>query len=64
MRMKSAVNAPENQRDDEDQVRRELKRLAAVALLELLSEHGHERSLDRGVGEQAANEVRDLERDA
>jgi hypothetical protein len=32
-------------------------------VLELLGEHGHEGGLDRGVGEQAADRVRDQEGD-
>src|SRR5262249_15053510 len=35
----------------------------ALALLEQLAEHGHERGGDRRVGKQRSDEVRDLERD-
>ena len=53
----------EHQADDEDQVGRQPEGLAAVAALELLGEHRDEGGLDRGVGEQAADQVRDLEGD-
>ena len=47
----------------EDQRRGEPERLAPLAALELLGEHRHERRLDRGVGEQAADQVGDLKGD-
>ena len=53
----------EHQRDEEDQGRGEAERLALVAALQVLGEHGHEGGLDRRVGEQAANQVGHLEGD-
>jgi hypothetical protein len=54
---------PEHHRHQEDQLGGEPERLAPVALLELLDEDWDEGRLDRGVGEQAADEVGDLEGD-
>ena len=61
--MKSAVSAPTTRDGEVDQRRGEPERLPALALLELLGENRDERRLDRGIREQAANQVRDLERD-
>ena len=61
--MNSAVIRPSTHGDQEDQGRGEAEGLAAPPALELLGEHGDERGLDRGVGEQAADQVRHLEGD-
>src|SRR5204863_3423042 len=53
----------EHDRDHEDVRRRDPERLGAAALLELLREDGDERRLQGGVGEQAPDQVGDLERD-
>ena len=62
-RMNRAVISPEDEGDEEDQRRGEVERLAPAPVLELLGEDRHERRLDRGVGEQAADRVRDQEGD-
>ena len=52
--------------DDQDQAEQrpgELERLLALALLEQLGEDGDEGGAQRGVGDQRAEQVRDLERD-
>ena len=61
--MNSSVIAPSDGEDQPEQRAGERERLAPAALLEQLGEHGHERRRQRGVGEQRAHQVRDLERE-
>jgi hypothetical protein len=51
------------EQDQPEKARRDSPRPLALALLEQLAEHGHERRGNRGVREQRADEVRDLEGD-
>ena len=62
-RMKNAVMRAEDREDQDEQRRGEPERLAPLALLEQLGEDRDERRAQRRVGEQAADEVRDLEGD-
>ena len=53
----------EHQEDQEEEARGDAERLLALALLEQLREDRHEGALERRVGEQRADQVRDLEGD-
>ena len=63
MRMNSAVRPPRIEEDEPEDGRGDPPGALAVALLEQVAEDRDERAGERRVGEQGADEVRDLERD-
>ena len=62
-RMKIAVSAVEAEQHQPEEARGDAPGALALALLEQLAEDGHERRRERGVRDERADEVRDLERD-
>ena len=61
--MKNAVIAPSTSRISQNSVEASRNASLAAPVLEVLGEDRHERRAERGVGEQPAHEVRDLEGD-
>ena len=61
--MKSAVSPPSPSRSSQKSVEATRQARGAVAFLQQIAEDGHERAREGCVGDQGADEVRDLERD-
>ena len=61
--MKTAVTRAQAEEEEPEQRRGDAPRPSAVALLEQLAEHRHERAGEGGVRDEDADQVRDLERD-
>ncbi len=61
--MQSAVIPPEAEQEDPEQARGDRPCTATLSLDEQLAEHGHERRREGHVGDERANQVRNLEGD-